>query len=257
MNMTLEQRLEALGLNPNEARVYLAGLKLGETTIGDLQRQSNLHKQLVYNATEKLQNEGLLIISKVRGRRHFTAADPSILEQRVEERLGAVRGLLPALYEVASTKKQKDLVHTYHGLAAVQQYYQQSMRVQPEKTPVSVSGIGGQKFFELWQPENPYLRLFEDTRLNRNIRLQMIFFVANDEESKNIPGVRDRKNLAARAVVGSTQVPIDIVVWHSHVGLLLYGKEPHLIDIAGEQAVAAFQTYFDLLWKDAKVLVAK
>lgn len=256
MEMTLEARLQTLGLGPNEAKVYLAALKLGETSVGDLVRESGLHKQLVYNAAENLQHEGILIISEVHGRKHFTAADPAVLEQRIEERLGAVRGLLPALYQVASTKKQKDLVRTYTGLAAVQQYYQQSMRTQPEKTPVDVTGVGGQKFFELWQIDNPYFQQFENTRLARNIPLKLLFFLNSDQEASQLPGLKDRTDTQARIITGSAQAPIDIVVWHSHVGLLIYGKEPHLVDISGEQIVVAFRTYFELLWSKSSPIPA-
>lgn len=254
MEMTLEGRLEALGLGPNEAKVYLASLKVGETTIGDLQRESDLHKQLVYNATEILQREGLLIISEVRGRKHFTAADPSLLEQRIEDRLGAVRGLLPALYQVASTKKEKDLVRTYHGLKAVQQYYQESIRTQPEGMPELVTGVGGQGFFKLWQIDNPYFQKYEATRNQKGIPLKLLFFLAKDEDKAALIGSKSRKDLEIRVISDSNQTPIDIVVWHNHVGLTIYGQEPYLIDIAGEQMVKTFQKFFDILWQTSKPL---
>lgn len=254
MDLTLEGRLEALGLSPNEAKVYLAALKLGETTIGDLQRESGLHKQLVYNATDILQQAGLLVISEVRGRKHFMAADPSVLEKRIEERLGAVRGLLPALYQVASTKKEKDLVRTYHGLQAVQQYYQESVRTQPEGSFTLVTGVGGQRFFDLWKIDNPYFQRYEGMRNERNISLKLLFFLAQEEDEKTLVGVKSRKNIEVRVIRDANQAPIDIVVWTNHVGLTLYGHEPYLIDIAGESVVKTFQKFFELFWETAKPL---
>lgn len=252
MELTIKQRLEALGLGKNEASVYLAALSRGESTIGDLVHETQLHKQLIYDSAEKLQKEGLMTISQVSSRRHFAAADPSVLEQRIEQRLTAVRGLLPALYKVASSKKEKDLVRTYHGLAAVQLYYQQSMRTQPEHEEVLVTGVGGQRFFELWGLNNPFFKKFEDARTSRNIPLKLLFFIPGKEDVPNLPGIANRKDLEARVVKDSNQSPIDIVVWSTHVSLLLYGSTPHMIDIAGDHMVAAFRVHFELTWKQGQ-----
>lgn len=255
--MTLQDRLQALGLGENEAKVYLAALKLGETTVGDLTRESGLHKQLVYNGAEKLQAEGLMTISQIRGRRRFQAADPSILENRVEERLGAVRGLLPALYEVANSKKSKDLVRTYSGLTAVQQYYQQSMRSHPPGKDLLVTGIGGQHFFELWDLHSLKFQRYEELRNIRNIPLKLLFFLTPEQGPADIKGLTERKNLTVRAVRETPQAPLDIIVWHTHIGIMTYGQEPHAIDIAGEQIVKAFRAYFQAMWQQAEPVPVK
>lgn len=254
MEMSLEGRLEALGLAPNEAIVYLSALKLGETTIGDLQRNSGLHKQLVYNATESLQKADLLVISEVRGRKHFLAADPSLLEKRITDRLEAVRGLLPALYQVASTKKEKDIVRSYQGLRAVQQYYQESVRTQPEHASELVTGVDGQRFFELWKQDNPYFQRYEKMRNEKNISLKLLFFVAGNEDMLNLIEAKDRKNVEIRIIKDTTLAPIDIIVWTNHVGLMIYGSEPYLIDLAGEHVVKTFEKFFEILWNTAKPL---
>ena len=252
--MTLEQRLEALGFDKNEAKVYVSALQLGETTVGDLVRQSGLHKQLVYNAAEKLQEEGLLNIAQVRGRRHFMAADPSLLEQRIEERLGVVRGLLPALYSVANVKRKRDVVRTFQGQVAVQQHYQQSMRTQPEGKPLFITGVGGQHFFEIWKEESSQYVQLEQARIERNILLKLLFFVENQKAIADLPGITERKLIAVRTFQDGNQSPIDFAVWHTHVTLVLYGKEPHAIDIVGEHIVTAFRTYFELMWKQSNSL---
>ena len=53
--MTLEQELAQLGLKENEIKVYIAALELGEPAVGDIERQTALHKQLIYNAASSLQ----------------------------------------------------------------------------------------------------------------------------------------------------------------------------------------------------------
>jgi hypothetical protein len=190
----------------------------------------------------------------MRGRKHFTATDPSLLEKRVEERLGAVRGLLPALYQVASTKKEKDIVRSYQGLRAVQQYYLESVRLQPKESATLVTGVGGQKFFELWKPNNLYFQRYESMRNEKKISLKLLFFLDKDDGTEHLVGVKTRKDLEVRIIQDATQAPIDIVVWTNHVGLTLYGHEPYLIDLAGEHVVKTFEKFFEILWATAKPL---
>lgn len=254
MALTMRERLEALGLGKNEAAVYLAALELGETPIGPLERRTGLHKQLVYTATQRLQDAGLLTIGEVRGRRRFQAADPSALERRVAERLEAVRDLLPALYATANAWREHDLVRTYRGAPAIRQYYVQAMRAQPEKSPILVTGVGGQRFFEIWREAPGSFERFEELRLERKIPLRLLFFLGANQKSSDLPGIKGRQSLEARIIRDSLQAPIDLVVWHTHVTFLFYGAEPYVLDIMGERTVEAFRAYFEAVWKRGESL---
>ena len=131
------------------------------------------------------------------------------------------------------------------------------MRSQPEGKRALVTGVGGQRFFELWGLDNPHFRRFEEARLERNIPLQLIFFLTPQQNESDIPGIANRQQLEIRVIKEASQAPMDIVVWHAHVGLLIYGKQPHVIDLAGEQIVKTFRTYFKIMWDQATVVSNK
>ena len=57
--MTLTEKLIGLGLKENEVSVYLATLELGESRVGEIEKKTGLHKQLIYNAAENLQSSAL------------------------------------------------------------------------------------------------------------------------------------------------------------------------------------------------------
>ena len=48
------KKLEKLGLNRNEAEVYVDLLKLGQTSAGELIRRTGFHRNIVYDNLEKL-----------------------------------------------------------------------------------------------------------------------------------------------------------------------------------------------------------
>jgi sugar-specific transcriptional regulator TrmB len=58
--MNEELVLQEVGLTKAEAKVYIALLKLGSSTIGSILRQSGLHSSVVYNFLQRLQEKGLI-----------------------------------------------------------------------------------------------------------------------------------------------------------------------------------------------------
>lgn len=247
MSLTLPEQLQTIGLSKNEAAVYVACLELGETSIGLIEQKTSLHRQLIYMAAKKLDEEGLVIVSEIRGRKYFRAADPATLERRVEERLDVVRGLIPSLYKIASAPKEHELMRSYHGYEAIRRFYLQSMKTEPAKSEVRVVGVGGQKFSEIWDFNTIAFHRFEEVRTLHGVRLKLLIFAGQDDTEPQ--GIKGRQNIDVKVIQGEFSAPLDIVVWTEHVSLLLYGDAPHIIDLSSKQFVVGFVAYFDAMWK--------
>ena len=93
--MKLATKLENLGLNQKEARVYLAALELGETTIQEVARRADLKRASLYPIVNNLISQKL-IYQIVRGKKNkLVAADPKELEQSIEKRGEILKDTLP------------------------------------------------------------------------------------------------------------------------------------------------------------------
>ena len=57
------QTLEKLGFDEKEAEVYLALLKIGETTATKVSQETKIERTLVYYIMEKLIGKGLAVLS--------------------------------------------------------------------------------------------------------------------------------------------------------------------------------------------------
>jgi len=67
---------QEIGLTEGETKVYLALLKLGETTKGSLAKEANVSSSKVYELVDKLEKKGLaghIIKGKIK---HFVAMEP-------------------------------------------------------------------------------------------------------------------------------------------------------------------------------------
>jgi len=247
--MTLEQELAQLGLKDNEIKVYIAALELGEPSVGDIEKQSGLHKQLIYNAASSLQEKELISIHEIRGRKRFSVSNPAALEEHARARLEKTQELVPLLFDRANKKRAADKVRTYRDVKGVQQYYLESIRRQPEKSEVYILGVNSERYFEIFGKDSVAYERFENARIDRNIKLNLLLFGAKEEE---IELNKERPNIDLRLLEVTVQGPMDIMIWHDHVGMLFYGDEPYVLDIIGQQTADGFRQYLNVLWNKSK-----
>lgn len=247
--MTIEEQLKGLGLGKNEAKVYLAVLELGATMVGEIQDVTDLHKQLIYNAAEKLEKKNLMIIFEERGRKHFKVSDPSMLAERHKERYEQAKGLIPKLFERAGERQSADTVKVYRGQKGVHQYYLEVMRQQPEESEALILGVNSERYFKIFDKEMPAYRRMEAMRVEKQITWKLLLFAPKEDEvTKN----RGREFVEVRVLPEAVQAPNDIMVWHNRVGMLFYADEPYVVDIMGADVVEGFQQYFGVLWERAE-----
>ncbi|GEM_PF-5543308 len=246
--LTLESRLEGLGLKPNEAQVYLAVLKLGEPGVGQIQELTSLHKQLIYLAAESLAARRLLSIHEVRGRKRFSVEDPAALEHDARVRLADTQALVPELLGLANADREVETVRTFRGVRKIQQYYIDQTRRMPKDDTIRVLGIESARYYTIFNPEGVPFRAFEATRHERNITMNLLMFNQGEKEARLNAS---RFGVELRVLESAAGVFNDIMIWHDHVALLFYSSEPYLLDIAGQETVRAFTAYFGVLWSKA------
>jgi len=56
----MEKELQEIGLNANEAKIYLSILKLGEATANRIANLSEIARSTTYDILEKLKHRGLI-----------------------------------------------------------------------------------------------------------------------------------------------------------------------------------------------------
>lgn len=122
----LVSHVEELGLSNKEARVYLASLTLGPSSVQHLADQSGIKRVTTYVILESLIGLGL-ISQSVKGKKTlFLAEDPSVLNRLIERRSAELaeqrmnlKQILPRLSSLGSGPKDIPEVRFYEGSASV------------------------------------------------------------------------------------------------------------------------------------------
>jgi len=75
-NLPLELELRKLGLTEKEVKIYLAGLKLGPTSAGNIARAAKISRPTTYETIEKLEGKDLFAKTRKNKKTYYTAQSP-------------------------------------------------------------------------------------------------------------------------------------------------------------------------------------
>ena len=87
MELSLNERLEKLGLLPNEAKVYVALLELGKGAVTDISKAAKLNRTTGYDILERLCLRGVANRALTGKTKIYTAEPPYHLRQYLENKV--------------------------------------------------------------------------------------------------------------------------------------------------------------------------
>lgn len=121
-----ESVLMELGLSPKEARIYLALLKEGPSSVRQLASATGINRGTVFDILKALQSSGLARFYNEKTRQYFVAAPPEKLRELGEERADAVSrankelsDVVPALESLYDSGDKHPAARMYEGMEGV------------------------------------------------------------------------------------------------------------------------------------------
>lgn len=157
MEKVIENLFKDLGINDEQARVYLAALELGQANMKELAEKAGLKRTSVYNYVDDLIQKKLLTIGKKRKRTVYTAVHPQMLIEIEKARLNELNRNLPELLAIYNKSKTKPRVTFYQGVDGIKEVLRDMLK---EKQPVSafsdfkhMAAVFGDYYFDVFPPE--------------------------------------------------------------------------------------------------------
>lgn len=236
-------QLEELGLRPNESKVYLALLEIGETKTGPLVKKTSLHRVLIYDALESLIKKGLVSYVIKENIKYFQATDPNRLIDFLKEKEELAKSLLPELIIRRQSSKVQQQVLVYESLKGLKSALNNMLaELSPGGTHyVFASG-------NMADSVGPYYDIYQKTKKKNKITTYGI----HDEE------FRRRKDILKRTVArirfySFSYFPTDTWIYNDKVLIVTYtSKPPIAILIVNKETAESYKKFFDSFWKKAK-----
>lgn len=120
----LIEPLKNLGLSEKEALVYLALLQLGMATPYQIAKKSGIKRPTAYIISEELVKKGLIVAIPGDEKKQYIAKKPDDFFEEQQEKLQAVRNILPELKSYQKNTTEKPSILYFEGMDGLRQAYQ-------------------------------------------------------------------------------------------------------------------------------------
>lgn len=243
-NTKLLDSLTQIGLEENEAQVYLAALSLGPTTVLKISKVAEIKRTSVYEIITTLIQKGLMK-KEVRGfKTLYVAGDPNYLESALDAKRELFSRVLPELEGLYALKGTESVLKYYEGLQAIENIYDELLDdLKPHDFYYAISNI------DEWQAtdEEYFLKYHVERRAGLNVETKLLFTDCAVAQSR----LKTQKNFneEIKVLPKDTDIHVDLVV--TPYKLVMFQMKQPLIAlmIENRSMVHMHKNLFEIMWR--------
>jgi len=237
--------LNQLGLNKNQAKVYLAALEFGPATIAHLAHKSGVQRSTIYEFLQEMLDRELLIKSISGKRQLYNAVPPEELFKLLEKQKQTLNRLMPELLSLGEKNLEKPRFRVYEGIAGLKTALNDTLN-QPEGSEILYFA----SYAEASKVLSPsFLKLYLNKRVEKGIIAKGI--IPSEKEFKPYQQA-NAKELRESITIPQKDFPMknEILIYGNRVAILAYGQEKVALIIESNQIADSQRAIFNLLWKN-------
>lgn len=248
----MRDELQVLGLTRNEAEVYEALVKSGQTKAGQLIARLDVHRNIIYQVLESLIKKGFVTKIEKRGIWWFQITEPDSIMTMVKRREQIAGSVIR---EIKRTKQQiEQQIAVYEGVDSLRAYWLSTLERFPEGAIDCCLGLPLHNRWEQLMGEAA-LQKYIDLRKKKRFVWKTVLFEIEDSQRKHhqeFPAITEYRLWAKSAKpIGNFNVMHDTVILQTMTDI------PRIIEIRDKDMVTVFQNYFDAVWEEARPISAE
>ncbi len=229
------------------AKIYLAGLALGTTSVQELARKSGLKRPTVYLHIDELVKQGLFELAPINKKNYYRATDPTTIEERMQKNLAALQREMPKLEAMRGDLHGKPSVRILEGEEGVRQVYREIAKAHSWRIWSNVGDAYGQ-FYQI------YMELCEAVREQGTSVREII---ADTKECRHqarlVAKIAGPTYTARTATVEGLEN--DTIIYGNTVALFrLSGLNMFVVRIEDKTIADSLRAIFEMAWKTARSL---
>jgi len=245
--------LEQIGLTKTEIKIYLALLKLGQSTTTNIVREANIHASKVYEFLDKLIQKGLVSYVIKSNKKYFSMVEPQALKEyvrekqrKLDEQIKDLNVLIPHLKKIKKEEKDKIKSEIYEGLRGIKSVYEKILFILERGETQYIIGaprIGNERI-------EGFLLDWHKRRIKKGIKCRYIY----NTNVRDYGKIREKMKLTqVRYLPGNITSPVWIEIFKDNV-VIGHIKDYNavLFLIQDREIAKGYLNYFRLIWKIAK-----
>ena len=235
--------LKGLGLSEGEVTVYLSLLKLGQTTVSELTKETGQHRTTIYDFLEHLLEKGLVSYIVQQNTKYYQAAAPTKLLEVIQEKEQNIKKVLPQLQKLIQFKKEDIRVEVYKGKEGFKTLINSALNI-------------GKTFYGFGIDEYLFEEVFPLELQRYFKREQEIGMQEYNLTRENPKFVYPYKHVHYASIPDEFFDPTPTAVFGNQIWFMIW--EPFTcILIENKNLAESYRRYHKMLWKMAKPITQK
>lgn len=232
------------GLSENEAKVYLAALELGETSVYRLAKKSGVKRTTTYLAVESLKEKGLMSGYNSDNAMICYAENPKKLSDHLEEKKKSLDKVLPELLALTNLIDKKPKIRYFEGKESYKDVFGDVLKYPDQEMLATFN----EKF---WNYDNYFVDHFIPKRKEKKIWARVLF--QKNPELENIAKDEQEHFFQSKLVPSEKfKVEIEMVIYgNNKVGMVSY-EEKIAIIIESQKIHDTQKSFFETIWEIIK-----
>ncbi|MEK7184279.1 MAG: helix-turn-helix domain-containing protein [Patescibacteria group bacterium] len=240
--MNTETILLQAGFDAREAKVYVALLELGESTVLPLSKKAGIKRTYCYDILASLQEKGLVSFIPRNGRRRYSAEPPETIKALLKQRLDTFSEGLSELKSIYNKSDTKPVVRFYEGVEGIKSVYEQLISVK------SFDAISSPD--QLYRYLGDYFEDFAKRAIQKKERIRELIAGPIPEVSY-LQEYEGSERWQWKKLPETVSITTDILLFENKLVMISYGKQLHAIVLEGSAIVDTHKQLFELLWNQA------
>ncbi|MFA5961550.1 MAG: helix-turn-helix domain-containing protein [Parcubacteria group bacterium] len=235
------ETLKKIGMEEKQAKLYLACLSLGATTIIEIARKTGIKRTTVYENLDEMVRAGYVKVMKKEKRKRYLALEPKELKDLIRRKEALLEQIMPQLTAMNNVSSIKPKVWFYEGKEGILEAYEDSLNY----SNIEVVGFASGevlKMFSLKEVEKYIAR-----RQRKKIIQTLI--MPEDKDAKSFI-VNASEQLRRVKVVSEEEYPfkIEINIYANRLALFSV-KDKMAVIMESEPISSAMRMIFRMCWK--------
>lgn len=234
--------LVSLGLNENEAKVYLSALSLGPTTVLNIAKSAEIKRTTVYSVIECLKLKGLIVVEIKGFKKKFVAENPEKLETILDNRKNLLAKTLPEFAALYNLKGSEGSIKYYEGVEGVKSVYESLLKdIRYKENYLVISHL------EPWlKLDGQFFTDFIKRRAKLNINIRMLL---QDSSIAREYKKRERNfNERIKILPNNTSLITNLVIIPKKIVIHQLVPPIMAIVIENQSVVKMHQQLFEIMW---------
>jgi sugar-specific transcriptional regulator TrmB len=239
----IKETLQALGMTKNEIEVYLALLKSGSLSVNKIGEKSALHRQVCYDALDRLLEKGFVSYIVQDNKKYFQALKPDKILDYLEEKRETVREILPELNKLTTLPREDTFIEVVKGKNVIRTILRDVIStLKGTKQSLMMLGVDETKFMEEDKIAiQQYLRDLKRFKIKERL-------VIEEGAKLTFPGEQSEYKKIKKEYFN----PNPLYIYNGKIAQIIWGNPLHAIIISNKEVFDANRKYFEMLWKLAK-----